>query len=84
LCAREWKRTKLDKIEVETKGETKDRLGRSPDLADHAAILVEGARQLGFQIARMQSEKAKNEDTTWKQDLRLRAKKFRQSYQLTR
>src|SRR6185503_13632370 len=29
LCAREWGRTKLDKIEVETKGETKDRLGRS-------------------------------------------------------
>jgi hypothetical protein len=84
LCAREWKRTKLDKIEVETKDETKDRLGRSPDLADHAAILVEGARQLGFQIARLQAPEAKNEDNSWKRDLQLRARRFKQSYQLTR
>ena len=84
LCAREWKRTKLDKIEVETKQETKDRLGRSPDLADHAAILVEGARQLGFQIARLESKQARVEDSTWKFELALRARKFRQSYQLTR
>jgi len=82
LCAREWKRTRLDKIEVETKDETKERLGRSPDLADHCAILVEGARQLGFQIARLESPKARDEDNSWKQDLRLRAKRFRASYSL--
>ncbi len=84
LCAREWKRTRLDKIEVETKEETRDRLGRSPDLADHAAILCEGARQRGFQIARLESVKAREADSTWKHDLRLRAKKFRESYQLQR
>jgi hypothetical protein len=84
LCAREWKRTKLDKIEVETKDETKDRLGRSPDLADHAAILVEGARRLGFAIARLQAPEISREDGDWKQDFRLRAKRLRQSYALTR
>lgn len=84
LCAREWKRTKLDKIEVETKEETKDRLGRSPDLADHCAILVEGARQLGFAIARLQAPEAQQDDTLWKHDLMLRARRERQSYALTR
>ncbi len=84
LCAREWKRVKGDKIEVETKDETKSRIGRSPDLADHCAIIVEGARRLGFQIARLESVKARKEDSTWKFDLALRAKKFRESYQLTR
>jgi len=34
LCIRNWDRVKGDKIEVEGKEETKDRFGRSPDLAD--------------------------------------------------
>lgn len=83
LCAREWKRTKLDKIEVESKDETKDRLGRSPDLADHAAILVEGARRLGFVIARLQGPQSETEkDNSWKHDLRLRSKRLKESYTL--
>lgn len=84
LCAREWKRVKGDKIEVEAKDETKERVGRSPDLADWAAIICEGARRLGFQIARLQAETATEKDNAWKHDLALRAKRFRQSYQLTR
>ncbi len=84
LCAREWKRVKGDKIEVESKDETKERIGRSPDLGDFASIAVEGARRLGFQIARFESAQVAKEDSTWKFDLALRAKKFRQSYALQR
>lgn len=47
---REWTKEKGDRYEVETKDETKKRLGMSPDLADWCAIVVEGARRLGFQI----------------------------------
>jgi hypothetical protein len=84
LCAREWGRTRLDRIEVETKEDTKKRLGRSPDLGDHCAILVEGARQLGFQIARLQSEESSEEDQTWRLDLVLKARQLRESYTLSR
>jgi len=41
------------KIEVETKDELKDRMGRSPDLFDWLAIAVEGCRQRGFKIQRL-------------------------------
>lgn len=83
LCGREWKRVKGDKIEVEAKDETKERLGRSPDLGDWAAIICEGARRLGFAIARLQASEVSNEDQTWKHDLRLRSKRLKESYSLT-
>lgn len=84
LCAREWGRVRGDRIEVETKEDTKERLGKSPDYGDWAAILVEGARQRGFQIARFESsdKNAVYEDTQWKDDLRQRAKTFRNSFAL--
>jgi hypothetical protein len=84
LCGREWKRVKGDKIEVEAKDETKERIGRSPDLGDWCAIVVEMARRLGFQIARFEPPESKFEDSAWKHDLRLRAKRFKASYSLTR
>lgn len=59
-CMREWyeKRDGLGRARrgVETKLEMKQRLGRSPDLMDTVATLVEGARRLGFQIARLSGE----------------------------
>ncbi len=33
-CSREWKMTTGNKIEVETKAEMKEKVGRSPDLVD--------------------------------------------------
>ncbi len=47
---REWTKEKGDRYEIETKEETKKRMGVSPDLADACAILVEGARRCGFMI----------------------------------
>jgi len=49
---REWTKEKGDRYELETKDETKKRTGISPDLADWACILIEGARRLGFVIER--------------------------------
>ncbi len=84
LCAREWGRTTGDRIEVETKDDTKERIGRSPDMGDWAAIIVEGARRLGFNIARLQAPDAVEDDQTWRFDLRKRALDLRASYTLTR
>lgn len=84
LCSREWTRVRKDLIEVETKEETKERLGRSPDLGDWCAIIVEGARRLGFQISRMEGPEAEEEkDERWKEELRQRSTKFRKSFSLS-
>lgn len=47
---REWTKEKGDRYEIETKKETKERTGMSPDLADWGVIVCEGARRLGFMI----------------------------------
>jgi len=47
---REWTKEKGDRYEIETKEETKKRMGISPDLADWLVIMIEGARRLGFMI----------------------------------
>lgn len=52
-CIREWRRTKNNKLELETKSEMKERTSRSPDLFDQLSILVEGARRRGFQIRKL-------------------------------
>lgn len=41
------------RIEVEPKHKTIERMGKSPDLFDWISILIEAARQRGFQIRRM-------------------------------
>lgn len=53
LCMREYTTIRGNKIDVETKDETKARMGRSPDLADSTICGLEGARQRGFQIRRL-------------------------------
>lgn len=53
------------KIEVETKDETRERMGMSPDLYDAFCVGVEGARQRGFTIGRLGegvTENSKEED----------------------
>jgi hypothetical protein len=84
LCAREWKRVSRDRIEVESKEDMKPRFGRSPDIGDWCAICVEGARRLGLNITRMGWElKPQEKDERWKEELRERARKAKQSYALT-
>jgi hypothetical protein len=53
LCMRQWDRVAGDKIEAESKLEMKKRIRKSPDLADWAVIILEGARRLGFTISRL-------------------------------
>lgn len=52
LCMRNWEDINGKKC-VETKDEMKERTRKSPDLGDWAAIILEGARRLGFQISKM-------------------------------
>lgn len=62
LCMRQWDRVKNDKIEVESKQEMKLRTRKSPDLGDWAAIILEGARRLGFQIKRLGNDLPSDEE----------------------
>lgn len=52
-CWREYYTVAGDKIEVEPKDKMKERTGKSPDLFDWCAILVEGARRSGFVIDKL-------------------------------
>lgn len=47
---REYRPTRAGKVELEDKEDTRERMGRSPDLADGASFGVEGARQRGFSV----------------------------------
>lgn len=52
-CRRLWEQKLNGKIEIESKVDMKDRVGYSPDYFDHLACCCEGARRVGFQIAKM-------------------------------
>jgi len=52
LCMRKWE-SKHNRISVEPKHKMKERIGRSPDLADWCALCLEGARRLGFMIEKL-------------------------------
>lgn len=66
---REWKMVADNKIEIETKEETRDRMGRSPDLFDWLATALEGARQRGFLIQRLGREvHAEDDMRSWIDD----------------
>lgn len=65
FCQREWDRVKDDKIEIESKLDMKDRIGRSPDLADWAAGIVEMARRKGFIISKLENENAQKQSSEW-------------------
>jgi hypothetical protein len=72
---REWCDAPGDKVELETKQETKKRMGQSPDLADWLEIAVEGCRRLGFQIEGLQGvDGSAQEDQDY---LRRELEKFR-------
>ena len=82
-CMREWDRTKDDKIELETKLDMKERVGRSPDLMDWLSIICEGARRRGFLISKLANESVENSNYEWMRDLNERQKNFRQARELS-
>lgn len=62
LCSRNWTPVKNGKISVEVKDGTstkpgmKQRTGKSPDLGDWAAGILEMARRRGFQISKLSND----------------------------
>ena len=83
LCMREWDRVAGDKIEVESKIKMKERIRRSPDLADWAAIILEGARRKGFIISKLGGQPPKSNAPDWL-DKKLKSdRELRKSKQLT-
>lgn len=81
-CAREFKRVGANKVEVESKEEMKTKTGYSPDLFDALCIGCEGARQRGFIIKRLGSDRRKREDHGWKKELKDRAQTLWRSKEL--
>lgn len=77
MCMREWDKTRNNKIEVETKRDMKERIGRSPDLGDWLAICVEGCRRLGFQLSKLGNEESTSADSSWIYELNRRADNLR-------
>lgn len=82
LCSREWDRVKDDKIEVETKQEMKARMGRSPDMGDWVAGIVEMARRKGFVISKLGSTQAEERSFEWLNNMRRQANQLHASKQL--
>lgn len=52
-CWREYMMTSGNKIDVEPKPDMKERTGKSPDLFDWIALLVEMARKHGFKVGKL-------------------------------
>lgn len=82
FCQREWDRVKDDKIEVESKLDMKDRIGRSPDLADWAAGILEMARRKGFGIQKLSNEDEQKNSFEWLRDMARRNREMIVSKQL--
>lgn len=85
LCIRQWDRVANDKIEVESKLDMKLRARKSPDLGDWAAIILEGARRLGFEIKRLGNElQSEDEGFNWLDEWQRNAEKLIRSKELSR
>jgi hypothetical protein len=76
FCSREWTMVMGNKIEVEPKRKMKEKLGKSPDVADSIAIGVLGAIRLGFAIDSLKPPSEKSENGRWKKDHQNRSKSF--------
>lgn len=81
---REWTKVSGDRIELETKAETKKRMGQSPDQADWLAIAVEGARRRGFTIEGIKEggSNVDKEAEDWLQQELKKFKTFTKRYEL--
>lgn len=78
---REWKLVTGNRVEVESKVEMKDKMGRSPDLFDALVAGVEMARRKGFMIAKLSKVRSVT-DENWKEKLRDRAAKLARAGEL--
>lgn len=78
-----WDKVKGDKYEIESKKVMKERVGRSPDLADWASICVEGARRLGFKISKLAADDEETDTHGWAQELRRKQAESRRKRELT-
>lgn len=78
LCSRLTLRIR-NKYAVEVKDGTKQnpgykqRMGKSPDAGDWAALIVEGARRRGFSISRLTNEESAVENREWLNEMREKA-----------
>lgn len=84
LCKREWRYSRNNKIEVETKAEMKERTTYSPDLADAVAICCEGAKRRGFIIDTQPATNPEDEDDSWKEDITAIANRINRSSTLVK
>lgn len=75
FCAREWTMVAGNKIEVEPKKKMKEKIGRSPDIADCVAIGVLGAIRRGFIIDNLLPPPEKGKKRDWVRELETRSKK---------
>lgn len=82
-CMREWDKVNGDKIEIESKKDMKLRVGRSPDLFDWLSIAVEGARRLGFMVAKLGGAEEASRNLDWLETLALKNRAFHRRHQLT-
>lgn len=80
-CIREWGFATRGRQEVEPKVKTKERMGRSPDLADAAVTALEGARRRGFMLAKVGKDTA-SRSMKWLEEARKSAGKLATQGQL--
>jgi hypothetical protein len=64
-CKRPWNSIPGGKQDVEPKEDTRERLGRSPDLFDMFVCGLEGARRLGFPLGRLAELAPKTKSNAW-------------------
>jgi len=82
-CLREFGTAAANRYELETKEDTRKRMGKSPDLFDWLATAIEGARRLGFRIERLGSDKIEMGDgLKFLDDRRVKMQKLLRSKQL--
>lgn len=87
FCMRAWDLVKDKKVQVEPKSSTtgkpgcKQRMGRSPDLADCATVGVEVAQRIGFQLGQG-GEGASKQTPRWLQELLERQKEVKMAHRL--
>ena len=81
-CMREYRRVNDSKIEIETKREMKERVGRSPDLFDCTTIVLEGARQRGFSIKKMINDEQDDDSNSWFREKQKDLSRFRMRHSL--
>lgn len=81
FCQRQWDLFS-GKYEVESKIEMKGRIGRSPDLADWAAGILEMARRRGFQISKLANEASVKKNRAWFDDLAREQREMRKEREL--